>query len=251
MLENTLRRVLRLMFGSGADVGATNPIPVLLTGAVGSSHGLCYYGVVTAVPGANQFTIPTLAGMGAGKFTGINPYHAFVLRDAAGGGAAPQGTHQPINGYTTATGVFQTTAFGIAVDVGDEILIIHPSLANQLTETPISGSIAGNWNSGAGTSGEVGADLLTFGGAATQWEILRLIIDISNLTPGANITVKMFNVLTGSCCFRRVYTQGTDPDELWIIEIAHIWNPLRIEIQSDQAADDGLATGWEYWLRSI
>ncbi|MDP3063126.1 MAG: hypothetical protein Q8O40_07950, partial [Chloroflexota bacterium] len=30
--------------------------------------GLAYYGVVTAVPGADQFTIPTLAGLGAGKF---------------------------------------------------------------------------------------------------------------------------------------------------------------------------------------
>src|SRR4030065_1779056 len=55
-------------------------------------EGLFYHGVVDAVPGANQFTIGALAGLGAAKFEGAtNPYYVFVLRDAAGGGAAPQG----------------------------------------------------------------------------------------------------------------------------------------------------------------
>ncbi len=38
------------------------------------AEGLTYYGVVDAVPGANQFTIGALAGLGAGKFAGAtNP----------------------------------------------------------------------------------------------------------------------------------------------------------------------------------
>ena len=222
-----------------------------LTDIINYNQGMVYRGTVTAIPGANQFTIPSLAGLGAGRFVGINPYHAYVSRDSAGGGVAPQGDHQPIQVYNNATGMFQTTAFGIAVAVGDEILIMHPSLANQLTNTPVSGALAANWNSGAGTSGEAGADLVAIGAAANQWEILRLIVGIGALTAGANITVKMFNVLTGLCCFRRVYIVDTDPDELWIIELAHIWNQVRIEIYSDQAGDDGLAVSYEYWLRGI
>jgi hypothetical protein len=94
------------------------------------SRGLFYKGTVTAVPGANQFTIPDLAGLGAGKFDGAtNPYYAFVLRDAGGAAAAPQGEQQPITAYNTATGTFTTTAFTAAVGVGDEILIVSPYLA--------------------------------------------------------------------------------------------------------------------------
>ena len=37
------------------------------------TEGLSYYGVVDAVPGANQFTISGLGGLGAGKFAG--PVH--------------------------------------------------------------------------------------------------------------------------------------------------------------------------------
>ena len=97
-------------------------------------QGLCYYGVVTAIPGANQFTILALAGLGAGKFSDATaPYRAFVFRDAGGAGAAPQGEMQTITGYTTATGVFTTAAFTAAVAVGDEILILHPRLAEIVT----------------------------------------------------------------------------------------------------------------------
>jgi len=98
-------------------------------------EGLFYKGVVTAI-GANQFTIPTLAGLGASKFADLtNPYYAFVLRDAGGAGAKPQGEQRAITTYTNATGVFVTTPFTAAVAIGDEILIMHPSLAkaNNIT----------------------------------------------------------------------------------------------------------------------
>lgn len=96
-------------------------------------QGLVYYGVVTAVPGANQFTVATLAGLGAGKFADVTaPYRAFVLRDAGGLSAAPQGEQQNITVYDTATGTFTTNAFTAAVAVDDEILIMHPRIAQIL-----------------------------------------------------------------------------------------------------------------------
>lgn len=117
---STLFVILSILGGGGGP----GPAP---------SEGLSYYGVVDAVPGANQFTIGSLAGLGAGKFDGVtNPYYAFVLRDAGGAGAAPQGEQQAITAYTTATGSFTTAAFTAAVTVGDEILILHPDLAAAL-----------------------------------------------------------------------------------------------------------------------
>lgn len=103
------------------------------------TQGLIYSGTVTAVPGANQFTIPDLAGLGAGIFDGAtNPYRAFVIRDAGGASAAPQGEVQAITAYVTATGAFTTGAFTAAVAVGDEVAIVHPSIAGILDLTTSS-----------------------------------------------------------------------------------------------------------------
>jgi hypothetical protein len=94
------------------------------------NSGLSFRGTVSAVPGANQFTIPTLIGVGAGAFADITaPYRAFVLRDAGGLKAAPQGETQNITAYVSATGVFTTTAFTDTVGIGDDIIIMHPRIA--------------------------------------------------------------------------------------------------------------------------
>ena len=126
-------QVLRDVFGGGSDVNAANPLQVFDPKVFGAVGGLVLSGTVTAVPGANQFTIPALADLGAGKFADATaPYRAFVLRDAGGAGAAPQGEMQAITGYVTGTGTFTTAAFTDAVAVGDEILILHPRLAEIL-----------------------------------------------------------------------------------------------------------------------
>jgi hypothetical protein len=102
-------------------------------GLSGIFQGLVYYGVVDNVPGANQFRIPALAGLGAGKFANVgsalNPYYAYCLRDAAGAGDLPQGQQNPITAYLN-TGVFTAPGFaGGGIGVGDEVLIIHNNLS--------------------------------------------------------------------------------------------------------------------------
>jgi hypothetical protein len=101
---------------------AVTTIQTLVT----NSQGLLYYGVVTdAVPAANQFTIPTLAGKGETAFV---DWTAYVFWDAGGGGAAPQEEQQTVTAYVSATGIFTTAPFTAPVDVGDVILILHPRL---------------------------------------------------------------------------------------------------------------------------
>ncbi len=131
-------------------VGFTNPagaaqqitlgtLFVILTSMAGGGgpgpapeEGLFYYGIVDTAA-APQFTISALAGLGAGKFNGpTNPYYAFVFRKGTGTGLAPQGEQQAVTAYATATGAFTTAAFTAPVAIGDEILIIHPSLAAAL-----------------------------------------------------------------------------------------------------------------------
>jgi hypothetical protein len=91
--------------------------------------GLYYSGTVTAID-TNKFTIPTLTGLGAGKFKDVqNPYQSFVLRDAGGLGAVPQGETRAITNYDPATGEFTIIAFSTPVGLGDEVLILHPQVA--------------------------------------------------------------------------------------------------------------------------
>ena len=93
-------------------------------GALG--EGLVYYGKVTTVPDGTHFTSTDLIGFGDGKFA--NNYFAYVLRDAGGGGLAPQGQFRATSAYVSATGAFTHTAFANALAANDELLIVHWSV---------------------------------------------------------------------------------------------------------------------------
>lgn len=149
-------------------------------------ESITYYGIVDSVPGANQFTIGALAGLGASKFIGANPYWAFVLRDAGGAGAAPQGELQPISAYTTATGNFTAAAFTAAIAAGDEVLIIHPALAAALisgilasgTLTTSSATVPADTGRTEANDYWNGSWLMTLTGAVRMQP--RLIVDFAN-----------------------------------------------------------------------
>ena len=127
-LVGELRRIMNLSAAETYDP-ATDSLEAIRD-FLALTTPLAYGGTVTAVPGANQFTIPTLAGLGAGKFVdAVAPWWALVFRDAGGAGAAPQGEMQAITAYVTATGAFTTAAFTAAVAVDDEILLLNPLLA--------------------------------------------------------------------------------------------------------------------------
>ena len=92
------------------------------------AQGLVYYGVVTNIPGANQFDVALLAGKGDTYF---DDFIVYVIRDTGGAGAAPEGEFQTVTAYLTA-GTFTHTAFSAALGVGDEVLLLHPSLITQV-----------------------------------------------------------------------------------------------------------------------
>lgn len=215
------------------------------------NQGLCYYGVVTDVPFANTFTIATLVGMGDDKFVEITlttPYYAFVFRDASGPGAAPQGEYQPITAYDSGGGTFTTNAFTMPVGVGDEILIIHPFLARTMNSAglpPHVGSTPGAWQTAE-------ADIVSIGAVLTNYKLHSLVLDINNLV--GTVTIRMYLDLVGNV--RRVYQQAftvvADGPGLWIVNgTVGIHEILRVTAQSDAAADNAKAIGYDYMLEAM
>jgi len=90
-------------------------------------QGLVYYGEVTQVNLDTQFRVAGLAGFGDAYFA--DTYRVFVVRDAAGLGAAPQGEMQPCTAYTSVGGIFTQPAFTAGLGVGDEVLLLHERIA--------------------------------------------------------------------------------------------------------------------------
>jgi len=112
-------------------VDSVKAITDLLPIALIILSGVSFRGVVTAADPGVSFTISTLAGIGDGTFVDANsPWYAYVLRDAGGTAAAPQGEQKRVTGYTSATGLFTTDAFTAAVAVGDDIVVMSNKVAS-------------------------------------------------------------------------------------------------------------------------
>jgi hypothetical protein len=121
--------------------------------------------------------------------------------------------------------------------------------------TPVHDVVIDNWNSGVATSGQPGADLVTIGAVNTRYKVHGLHVDISALTPGASITVRLYTTTTGAGLingYAQTFVAGTDPNDLWIINgTLEIDNLLRVEVYSNNPADDGLGVGYKADLEAM
>jgi hypothetical protein len=128
---------------------------------------------------------------------------------------------------------------------------LQAELGRLRGEIPVSGSITASWQSGTATSGEAGADLITIGASNTKYKIHSLVVNISALTGGAVIVLKLFLKVNGTerKVYHQSFTKGTDPDGLWIVNgTVGIHDAIRVELQSDNAADNGKAIDYDYML---
>jgi len=118
-----------------------------------------------------------------------------------------------------------------------------PSVRDIRDATHRSGSATWNWNGGVATSGLAGADMRLIGLAGCRDLIHSYEVNISALTVGAQVTIRMYKLIAGveREIYNQTFIQGTDPDGLWIINgTVGIAEQVRVEIYSNQAADDGL-----------
>jgi hypothetical protein len=116
-------------------------------------------------------------------------------------------------------------------------------------EDPVSSSVTANWQSGTGSSGETGADLVTIGTDEIKYKLHSLVVNISALTAGAVIAIKFFMKVNGveRKVYHQSFTQGTDPDGLWLVNgPVGIHQALRVELESDNAADNGQTVDYDY-----
>ncbi len=138
------------------------------------------------------------------------------------------------------------------------ILGIINKLAGQ---APGEGTVAANWNTAVGTSGEAGEDLVTIGVAATRYKLHSLLLDVDALTDGAIIDVKLFMKVNGN--ERKVYdtpftvpttaageTPPPDTLGLWIVNgTVVIHDALRVEVHSD--TNENVAIAYTYVLETM
>ncbi|OBW62934.1 MAG: hypothetical protein A9183_00730 [Dehalococcoides mccartyi] len=106
------------------------------------------------------------------------------------------------------------------------------------------GSVTANWQAGA-------ADLVTIGANDDGKLVDSLLVDISALTATATISIRLYQQVNGTekCILDDDYIVGTDPQAIPVINSPlGIYEAFRVEVQSDNALDNGLAIGYEYTL---
>jgi hypothetical protein len=115
----------------------------------------------------------------------------------------------------------------------------------------IPGSTIGNWNSGVAPSGAAGAALVTIGAAGQWYRLNQFTIVTVGFNAAATVYVRCYMDVAG--VNRLVIDDDyTMPQEIvflsWWFD-AEFYGPFRVEIFSDQAADDGLNVIYEYRIK--
>lgn len=160
--------------------------------------------------------------------------------------------------FATLTGIITVTdAFSAQIKAGVLFRIININIGDlaaikdqvdKLAGEPVTeDSETKNWNASE-------QDLVSLGAASTKKKLHSLIVDISQLTATATITIRLYMKVNGT--ERKVYEEnfvvGTDPDGCWVVNgTIGIHDVLRVTCQSDNAADDGKAIAYTYMLEAM
>jgi len=153
---------------------------------------------------------------------------------------------------------------GFGISQAQVRTIVEEEVADILAQTnklagvaPGESSVPGDWQSGTGFSGETGADLVNIGTAGERKKLHSLVVGIGALDPTATITIKLFMLVNS--VLTKVYppqgttwTPSTDPNGIWVVTgTLEIDGILRVEVQSDKAADNGKAITYKYNLEDM
>ena len=96
-------------------------------------HGLVFRGTVTTYTDTTHFKISAFPDYGdASDFptSFFKDYYVYVAYNKDSPGSAPQGESQQVSAYTSADGTFAHPIFTTPLEVGDEVLLIHPNAVN-------------------------------------------------------------------------------------------------------------------------
>lgn len=161
-----------------------------------SWNKLAYNGTVTTYTDTTHFASTDLTGFGDDYFGGPNNgWFVYVVRDAGGAGAVPQGEMKACTAYTSSTGAFTHYAFSAPLAADDEVILIHELVAEtkDILREIISQAISANAGSGSETSV---IPLLAVAGLQRVLRHLRLGLPAD---PGAeSVTVKLYEEINSA-----------------------------------------------------
>lgn len=124
-----------------------------------------------------------------------------------------------------------------------KLLIQRPRIVTDVTTA--------NWNSGVAPSGLAGATLFT-AGLANQWcRLCDAYMLITGFNAAATISTRYYAQVIGAeryTMFDDYVIAGIVEDIIYLSWFwdTQVFDQVRVEVYSDQAADDGLAVNWEY-----
>jgi len=179
--------------------------------------GLSFKATVTSKVGCgtNDFICDAFKGIGDGAFVGAAPYRCFIFRKGTGTGLAPQGETQNVTAFISSSGKVTTAAFTVEVTGGDEVVLMHPRIAelasilSKVTMTPTTGS---HDITTANDKNETDVVSLVRTGA---WS-LSIYLDLAALiaaVEGGTVTVRYYSKIDGTNYAqigKSVFVVGTD-----------------------------------------
>ena len=133
--DTTDNVVSRDVVGNKADVastatGTTSSEMAYIKGLIAS--GLAYGVPVTTATDTTHFKATSLIGKGDAFYKN---WLIWVLWDAGGAGAAPQGESTAVVAYTSSDGTIQHAEFTQQLALTDKVLLIHPVIATLINAT--------------------------------------------------------------------------------------------------------------------
>ena len=214
---------------------------------------LAYFGVVTRVISATQFIAAGLAGLGDGALVG---YAAYVLAKGDGTITAPHAEQPAVTAYVSSSGTFTYAAYTAPVAVGDQLLLLHSNISTNVTsiltqinklagEVPVTGSTTANWQAAE-------ADIISIGADNIRNKLHSLVLDINSLV--GTVTIRLYQQVNGveRRCYQQAFTVAADGPGLWIVNgTIGLHEVLRVTAQSNNAADNGQAVGYDYMLEAM
>jgi len=137
----------------------------------------------------------------------------------------------------------------ILVDTGTTL---ENKLDKLAGEAPVESSVSKNWNTAVDSPDGAGGLLVNLGTAATRKKLHSLLLDVSALTDGAIIHVKLFMKIndTQRKVYDETFTIAIDPDGLWIVNgTVGLHDVLSVAVYSDNSED--VAIGYTAMLEAM
>lgn len=119
----------------------------------------------------------------------------------------------------------------------------------------VTASVTANWNTGTATSGLAGADVVTIGAVNQWWRLSDAYFVVSGFNALADIDLRAYWTVAGTERLMLSGTWSASDSVAWLMWYFNtggqeILGPLRFECHSDQLADNGLTTTYEYRIKN-